>query len=118
MLIVLAGGAGRSLIVKHLIDNHRFMGRTTLPRSAPSPGARVVVMSDLPKSFRDRITTARRVRKLGGLLVWLDQYVPGIEATLPDPVSTGSMKDVQKRMVEAFEEVDGLVALLGRAERG
>ena len=110
MLIVLADGAGCGMVAKHLIDNHRFIGRNTLPKTRLSPGARVVVRLDKPlANNRDRMTLARRTRKLGGLLVWLDYHLGAMEATLPDPTARlpGSAGEA-----EALAEADALVALL------
>lgn len=106
MLIVIAGDGARFRVAKHLIDHHRFVGRTTLPKLPLPRGARVVVVPDVPDaSFRARMTLARRTHKLGGILVWLDPRVPAMEVTLPDPRTAGVGEEA------ALREVDALVAM-------
>lgn len=112
MLIVLMGEEGRWPLVKHLVSNHRFIGRNTLPRSPLSPLARVVVTLDMPRSEREAQTLARRTRKLGGLLVWLDPSVRGVEVRLPDPVPFDQTEKSPQRMEMAIRAMEDLLALL------
>jgi hypothetical protein len=117
MLIVLAGGLGRSLVAKHLIDNHRFVGRNTMPRTMPTPGSRVVVVPEPPTTTRERLSLARRTRRMGGMVVWLD-HSECMELTLPDPLPGAFevLDKSQKRMKAAYHEADDLVTLLAGVE--
>lgn len=106
-------------MAKYLVDHHRFIARNTLPRT-PIPGARVVVVPmNALASYRDRMTFARRVEKLGGVVVWLDQHVVDMEVTLPDPVVTGCpTPGLWEKRVAAFEaSANTLVRMLEAVER-
>lgn len=120
MLIVLAGGTGASTVLRYLLDNHRFVGRNTLPKKAPPKGARIVVLRDyVPTSARDRMNLARKTKTLGGILVWFHEPIPALEVTLPSPVSLAPeiMEKQEKRRANAFAELERLLMLMGLPDR-
>ena len=82
MLIGVAGEE-RTKLVRHLVDRYRFVACTSVPRSMSS-GRRVVVDAGPPTTFRDRMTFARRISRLGGIVVWLNPHVVDVEVSLPN----------------------------------
>ena len=86
MLIGIVGGFGKTTLAMYLVEHHRFVMRHTLPKKPLSSGQRVVVDPDGPTMTpRQRAVFARRVARLGGILVWSDPRLSATTIVLPNP---------------------------------
>lgn len=110
MLLVIAGGEGRTTVAMWLVAAHKFVGQTKLPKSPVAKGARVVVdIQPKPVTAYAKTLLNRKVRKLGGIVLHLDSIAEAMEVVLPNPLSVGQEA--------AFAEVDRLMALLGAKKK-
>lgn len=86
MLIGIVGGWGKTTLAMYLVKRHRFMARNKLPSKPLSPRQRVVVDPEGPgMDLRQENVFTRRVNRLGGIAVWLDQDATAAAVLLPNP---------------------------------